>query len=173
MKFSIVLSILLSLSACTQKPALPNLEKHGRGAGDAENGGTGSGPSDEGKDKETVAPEYPTEINLATSKFKGEESKLSAVIKYAGSTSEKLKLTTSDSKALVTVPKLASGKNDALTIELYEGEKLRFRATRANTAIEKSKATEIEIDDCLIQKLPWDGLANETACGWTISDVKN
>ncbi len=171
MNTSILLALVLVLSACTQKPKLPNLEK--RGEGNAEPGGKGSGPAEDADDKTIPEIEYPTEISLVSTKFKGEESKLSAVVKYAGSTSEKIKLSASDSDVKLSIPKLAPGKNDALVVELYEGEKLRFRATRTNTSIDKSKVNSFSIEDCLIQKLPWDGLSNETGCGWTISDVKN
>ena len=95
------------------------------------------------------------------------------MLRFAQASSEKLKLTAASNAAKISVPKLAAGKKDALVIELYEGETLRYRATRLQTQLEKSKANTLSIADCLVQKLPWDGLKNETACGWTISDVKN
>lgn len=162
---------LVFIAACTKAPVAPTFHKSG--SGNVEGEGNGPNGSDGGKNTVEPETEYPTEISLANTKFKGDESKLQALVKYAGNTSEKLELKADGSAAVLSIPKLAAGKNDALVVELYEGATLKFKATRAGTSIEKSKANSFKIEDCAIHKLPWSGDANEGLCGWTVQDVKN
>lgn len=121
----------------------------------------------------SIAPEIleaPSEIQLVNSKFAGEEGKLEATVTFGGSTSARLKLTASDGIASLSVSALAADRTDTLVVDIYEGQKLRFRAHRANTTVEKDQANSWKIEDCSISKLPWDGETNETTCGWSVQD---
>ncbi|RYZ91101.1 MAG: hypothetical protein EOP04_01665 [Proteobacteria bacterium] len=173
------LAVIIFAVGCTASPSKPSFGSKKASTNDVI---PGDDPDDLDPNSENVKPgngkvptisSVPTEISLDNKKFKGEESKLEALVKYAGTTSAKLKLESSGDGAKLSVPKLTLGKTDVLTVEIYEGQKLRFKATKAATTIDKSKATVMKIEDCAIQQLPWAGESNETLCGWTISVSKN
>lgn len=160
------------LTACTASP--PKAPKLYRGSGDAlSEGGQGSNSGVNPSNPVTPIPAIPTTIALASKKFQGEEDKLRAVVKYAGQASEKLRLKADGDSAVVSIDKLSSGKSDALVVEIYEGEKLRFKASKASVAIDKNKENSFKIEDCAIHKLPWSGEANEAHCAWSVEDLKN
>jgi hypothetical protein len=177
------LAIILSVaaSACTRAPGRPTFKQRSGGLARSDtvkvkenaNQTPGSGTKPAPVVEESNILSLPTEIALANAKFKGEEPKLEALVKYAGVTSAMLKLESSSDSATIKVPKLVAGKTDALVIEIYEGTTLRYKATKLATTFEKAKANSVTVEDCSIQKLPWTGEGSETLCGWSISDVKN
>jgi len=113
-----------------------------------------------------------SQIELANTKFAGQETKLEALVKFAGTTSARLKLTSSNGLAAITVPSLIPDTASTLVVELYEGAKLRFVARRANTKFEKGKAGRLNFADCSVAKVPWDGESNQATCGWVIQPLK-
>ncbi len=179
MRVETKISILAFVTGCTASPAKPTFGLKKAGSAEVIPSDDPSEIGDPVNDSENVGKKaptissVPTEISLDNKKFKGEESKLEVLVKYAGTTSAKLKFATASEGAKLSVPKLALGKTDMLVIEIYEGQTLRFKASKAAIQIDKSNATALKIDDCAIQKLPWSGEGNETLCGWAVSVSKN
>jgi len=165
-------TVLLTLMSCTAAPSKPILSGKGGSTSDSFPGKPDS-PKDSGVATENrAAPAEPSAIELENTKFAGEEAKLEAVVKYSGLTSERLKFTTASDKATLTVPGLPAKTPDTLIIEIYEKDKLRFVAKRANTLVELDKSNIVSFADCAITKVPWDGEANEATCGWSIEASK-
>lgn len=66
------------------------------------------------------------------------------------------------------LPAIAPG---ILTVEILEGNVVRFVAKRANTSIKAGDS--IVVDDCLILRAPWAGNINEGSCEWNITEASN
>lgn len=155
-----LLALAALVSACPGPPKTKApLSKGGTGAVDS----TGIPP----------AMEHATEIKVDNLKFKADESKLEAVVKYAGGSSAKLKIKSSGSSAVISVKTIKAGKDQPLIIEFYEGTQLKFSAIRPGTSVDGAKANEFSIDDCGVHKLPWTGEGHENFCGYSIQDSKN
>ncbi len=116
------------------------------------------------------APIVLSEIQVVSTKFTGEVGKLEALVKFAGATSPRLKFVSSGGIAAFKVPSLSTIKSDTLVVEIYEGERLRFLARRANTKVEKGKTNSWKLEDCSVTRVPWDGESNQGACGWTVQE---
>jgi len=67
--------------------------------------------------------------------------------------------------------KLPAGAPDVLTVEILQGDAVRFVAKRANTSIQAGGS--VVVDDCLILRAPWAGTINEGSCEWNITEVSN
>ena len=115
-----------------------------------------------------------TEILLSSSKLLGQETKYSAVAKFAGVTSAKLNLAMADGGVKLIVPGLPSSKSDLLVVEIYEGDKIRFIARKAKLelAAASSKANSVKVEECLILTVPWDGAKSEGSCNWDVEEAK-
>ncbi|MBC7662046.1 MAG: hypothetical protein H7249_20315 [Chitinophagaceae bacterium] len=111
------------------------------------------------------------EIQLLSSKLVGSESKYKSVAKFGGVASAKSILSALSSGVSFKVDTLPTGaKPDVLTIEIYDGDQLKFIAKQANTKL--SKAGSVVINDCAILQVPWDGAASDGSCHWTIEEAK-
>jgi hypothetical protein len=58
-----------------------------------------------------------------------------------------------------------------LTLQLKQGENLRFIARLAKASYVQNQTQPLVIDNCRIFPAPWDGRSNDGSCEWTISEV--
>lgn len=58
-----------------------------------------------------------------------------------------------------------------LTLRILQDDVLRFIAKRAHTEYKPFLTTRIVIDNCLIQRVPWEGRTHDGGCEWTITEV--
>ena len=175
---STILLASVAAKSCTSGPPSPiNIRRSGDAAGATQTPNTSTRRPDQPETPIEVSaptiPDFPTEILIENNKFKGQENRFEAVVKYAGAISEKIRLDSTENATRLIVPDLVSGKSDALVIEIYEGTTIRFKATKLATTLDRTKANTVEFKDCDIQKLPWSGQENETLCSWYVSDVES
>lgn len=112
-----------------------------------------------------------TTFQLAADKFQNLQD-LKAVVTY-GSVSTGLSAMRVDSKlALVSVEGLPVNQTDVVTVQVFQGDSLRFIAKRPATSFQASIENKVVLDDCQILKAPWDGKNNDGSCGWTIEEKK-
>lgn len=121
----------------------------------------------QGKDA-TPAPVKDLSLVLSNSKLTALGGTLTARMTYNGVTFSK-DFSPSGSQSKLEALALPPGSGRLLTVEILQGNAVKFIAKRANTSIEPSSS--IVIDDCLILSAPWQGTANDGSCEWSISEV--
>lgn len=162
------LGLVLSL-ACTRYK--PSYSPSGKSKGGTGNVIPNSGNRAVNPNGGAVGPvtDKATTFRLAADKFQNLEG-LQAVVTY-GAVSTGLSPMQVDSKiALLSVEGLPINQSDVVSVQVYQGENLRFIAKRPATSFQASVENNVVLDDCQILKAPWDGKNNDGSCGWTIDE---
>ncbi len=171
-RFIFLMLIVSTLMACERyKPSykVPKASNQG--------GQTGQGPTPAGPvpgPGPQPEPGSNTDILLVSTKFDGADGRYSGLAKFAGVTSPKATLTKVEGGMKLSATGLPSSKTDILTVEIYEGDKLRFIAKKAKLelAAVSPLPNTVKLDDCLILAAPWDGTKSDASCNWVIEEVK-
>ncbi|MBC7533927.1 MAG: hypothetical protein H7318_20360 [Oligoflexus sp.] len=161
----LTLTLAATALACERyKPSYQVPKSSNQGSGPVPGPGPGGLPANDSN----------TEILLSSSKLLGQETKYSAVAKFAGVTSAKLNLAKADGGVKLIVTGLPSSKSDLLVVEIYEGDKIRFVAKKAKLelAAASAKANSVKVEECLILTAPWDGAKSEGSCNWDVEEAK-
>lgn len=66
---------------------------------------------------------------------------------------------------------LPTGINGLVSVYIAQGGVPKFVAKRANTMFNGNVPQQIVIDECLVQRAPWDAGTHEGSCEWTVEEV--
>jgi hypothetical protein len=120
--------------------------------------------------KPLIVTETPVSLILSNSKLAAIGGSFTAKISYGGQTATQ-DFSPSGAQSTLSLANLPAGASGVLTVEIFQGQTLRFIAKKANTALAKTGANNVVVDDCLILPSPWPGTVNEGSCEWNISEV--
>lgn len=132
--------------------------------------GTGSAATQDSADAKPAVPtDQATELVVSTTKLKANPGAYTLVVRFLTADTRQ-EFTPSGSDARFKLANLPANEAGVMTVELFQDNKLKFVAKRANTKLEKAQANRIVVDDCLILPAPWDGSQHDGSCDWTIAD---
>lgn len=148
---------VMSLTSCTQyKPSSYR----------GQFGNTNSAVS--GSPNNVSGPLTDVSLVLANTKLAALGGTLTARISY-GSQTVTQDFSPSGTQSELKGLKLPAGSGAVLTVEILQGDAIKFVAKRANTSVQAGGS--IVVDDCLILRAPWVGTVNEGSCEWNITEV--
>ncbi len=112
----------------------------------------------------------PTELLLANDKLSPLGVPLKARVSVGNSKVES-EFTPTGKVSKLDIKALPKTDSALMIIEIFEGDKLRFMAKKADLSLSSTETNTVVIDDCNILVVPWDGKSNDGSCGWTISEM--
>jgi len=160
-QISICISLAL-VQACTQYK--PNDSTRSQPNQNAQ-AGTAAGDQ-----KPVAVTDTPVSLIVSNTKLAAMGGSFTAKISYGGQTATQ-DFTPSGEQSTLSLANLPAGAGGIMTVEIFQGQTLRFIAKKSNTALLKSGANNVVVDDCLILPSPWPGTVNEGSCEWNISEV--
>jgi hypothetical protein len=131
--------------------------------------GSSSVSSEGGSDKPVTPTEKPTELILDADKLKANPGAYKAVIRFNKSTSEQ-EFTPVNADVRFQLLGFPANEPGIMTVEIFQGGKLKFVAKRANTKLAYAEANRIVVDSCLILPAPWNGSQHDGSCEWDVAD---
>ncbi len=123
-----------------------------------------------GDQKPVAVTDNPVSLIVSNTKLAALGGSFTAKISYGGQTATQ-DFSPSGPQSTLSLANLPAGAGGVMTVEIYQGQTLRFIAKKSNTALLKSGANNVVVDDCLILPSPWPGTVNEGSCEWNISEV--
>lgn len=112
----------------------------------------------------------PVSMNLVIDNTKlAAEGALQAKITY-GATVLNQNFTPTGAQTTLSGISLPSGVS-MLKIEISKDNVLKYVAKKSNAKV--ASGVSVVVDDCLILRAPWTGIANEGSCEWNITEVAN
>ena len=112
----------------------------------------------------------PSGLTLANTKLNPVGGTLTAKITLAGQTITQ-DFTPKGDTSLLNISTLPSTANGLLSVEIYQGNVLKFIAKKAQVALKNPAADGIILDDCNILPAPWYGKTNDGSCAWSINEA--
>ncbi|MDQ3233775.1 MAG: hypothetical protein M3Q07_18315 [Pseudobdellovibrionaceae bacterium] len=123
-----------------------------------------------GANAESNAATVDVSVVVANTKLAALGGSLTARVTY-GTLSSTQEFSPSGTQSELKSVKLPAGKAGVMTVEILQGNIVKFIAKRANTDVQAGAS--IVVDDCLILRAPWAGTVNEGSCEWSITEVAN
>ncbi|MCX6129292.1 MAG: hypothetical protein NTX25_09555 [Proteobacteria bacterium] len=157
--------ILVSLAACNKSPKLASNRSLNGATGGAIKGaddGTGKTP---GPNPSVAA--LPTGLVLDNTKLNLLGGPLVAKINLNGQLLSE-NFTPSGPQTVIKLSSLSPVPEGLLTVEIYQGEVLKFIAKKSRIALTQPASDLVVVDDCLILTVPWTGKSSEGSCEWTV-----
>ena len=151
--------LIICNCACTQRPKLRSqagFEQNGNGVIVNNDDSKQSGPG----------------LSLDNTKLALVGGPLTAKINLNGQALAK-DFTPVGARSVLNISGLTAVPSGMLTVEIYQGQALKFIIKKSRVALLKPASDSIVVDDCSILSAPWDGKNNDGSCEWTITEVAN